>query len=65
MMQDELDNRCRSLSGSLHLVIFQDTIGLPICPYLANHEQDLQDFHGHACQDDQVSLIVPLPRLGF
>ena len=44
MMQDELDNGCRSLSDSLHLVIFQDTIGLPICPYLANHEQDLHDF---------------------
>ena len=35
------------------------------------HEQDLQDLQGHACQDghayqdDQVSLIVPLPGLSF
>ena len=32
---------------------------------LVNPEQDYHDYHGHACQDDQVSLIVPLPGLGL
>ena len=27
------------------------------------HEQDLHDLQGHACQDDQVFLIVPLTGL--
>ena len=30
-----------------------------------NPEQDYHDYQGHACQDDQVSLIVPLPGLGI